>query len=76
MIWNEKIRRIFGVAFVFLVFMGAVLFLFTYGWNFYNKVRCRSRNTIEKMMEYCESRNLELRDMRFEEGLCISVCGR
>jgi hypothetical protein len=73
MIENGKIIK---VTIIILVLLIIFLFIFNFGINFYNKLRCNSRDTINKMINYCQKNNLQLRDMKFEDGLCISVCGK
>lgn len=68
--------KIFKASLIILVFIGVVLLLFTYGMNFYNRVRCSSVPTIKRMTQYCVDNAMELRYIRYEDGLCIAVCGR
>lgn len=77
MLWeNESTKKIFKVSIILILFMICTMFVFKYGWNFYNKVRCGSRGMTEKMMEYCKGRELRLIDIKFEDGMCISICGK
>lgn len=70
---NKKTTKIvIGI----LIFIIVVALIFNYGLTFYNKLRCNSSYTIQKMLNYCNDRGMILRDMKFEDGLCISVCGK
>jgi hypothetical protein len=69
-------KKIVKITLFVLVFMAVVMLIFNFGLDFYNKVRCNSRETVNRMVDYCESRGMELRDMKFEDGMCISICGR
>jgi len=76
MLEDEKRKKIITIAVLIVIFFGFVMLIFNYGMNFYNKVKCGSRKTVEKMLDYCQSRGNKLIDVKFEDGLCVGICGR
>jgi len=73
---EERTKKVFKITIFILLLIVLFSFIFDVGMGFYNKIRCKSRDMVERMVNYCEKKGLRLIDMRFEDGLCISVCGR
>lgn len=69
-------RKTTKIVIGILAFVIVVALLFNYGLDFYSKVRCNSKTMILWMNKYCEDNGLKLKDMRFQDGLCITICGK